>query len=134
MADLADATRHPRRYMMVGLACAVIHNAVMFGSDRLGVHYIAALVISFVILLPTGYALHSLFTFERDMAPVRFLRFAGGLLAGFPINFVLMVLLVSVLGLNVPLATLLCTGLLFIWNYVAARWAILLHPDQGGSA
>ncbi len=117
--------------MVVGLLCAAIHNGVMFGCNALGVQYIVALVISFLILAPTGYTLHSLFTFERGLMPMRFVRFAGGMLAGFPINLVLMVLLVSVLGLSVPIATVLCTGMLFAWNYLAARWAITLRPVIG---
>ena len=52
------------------------------------------------------------------------------MLAGFPINFVLMVILVSGLRLSVPVATLIATVLLFIWNYVAVRWAILLHLER----
>ncbi len=125
MADLREATREPRRYIAVGIACAAIHNAIVIACDALAVHYAIALVISFLVLLPLGYALHSVYTFERDLGPMRFLRFAGGLLTGFPINLALMALLISGLGLGVPIATLLCTGMLFLWNYLSARWAIL---------
>jgi putative flippase GtrA len=127
MADLVAATRHPRRYLIVGLVCAALYNAMMFGADMLGLHYVVALVISFAVLAPIAYALHSFYTFERDMEPLRFLRFAGGMLSALPINFILMVLFVTGLGLPVPVATLLCTGLLFLWNYLFARWAILLR-------
>lgn len=127
MLDLNAATRHPRRYMVAGLICATIHNGIMLASDAAGVHYIAALVVSFVVLTPTGYMLQSFYTFERNLEPRRFLRFSGGMLAGFPLNFLLMALLISGIGLDVPVATLLCTGLLFLWNFMCARWAILLR-------
>ena len=100
----------------------------MFACNALGIQYAIALVISFAILAPTGYTLHSLFTFERGMVPRHFVRFTAGMLAGFPINLALMVMLVSGLRLSVPVATVLCTGLLFVWNYCAARWAILRGP------
>lgn len=127
MADIESLTRHPRRYLVVGVVCAAVHNGIMFGMDRLGAHYVASLVLSFAVLAPLGYFLHSIYTFAREVQPIRFVRFATGLLAGFPINLVLMVLFVSVLGLGVPLATFVCTALLFIWNFASARWAILLH-------
>lgn len=125
VADLVAATRRPRRYMLVGLICAAIYNAIIIAGDMLGIHYMITLVVSVLILAPTAYTLHSLFTFERGMERMLFLRFAGAMLAAFPINFALMVLLVSGLGLRVPVATLLCTGLLFGWNYLSARWAIV---------
>jgi putative flippase GtrA len=110
--------------MMVGVACAAIHNGVMFACDILGVQYLFALVISFAILAPSGYTLHSLFTFRRSLEMRRFLRFTAGILTGFPVNLLLMVLLVTGMRIKVPIATVLCTGLLFVWNYLAARWAI----------
>ena len=124
MADFVTATRQPRRYMIVGLVCAAIHNGLMIASSSFGVQYIIALAISFLILTPTAYMLHSLFTFELGIAPVRFLRFTGGLLTGTAINLALMILFVSVMELKVPIATFVCTGLLFLWNYISARWAI----------
>jgi len=127
-ADRLSATRRPRRYLLVGLVCAGVHNGVMFGCDSLGVQYLIALLVSFAVLAPTGYTLHSLFTFERSMEPRRFLRFTAGMLGGFPINTALMIALISGMGFKVPLATLVCTGLMFVWNYCAARWAILRGP------
>ena len=130
MRDIAARTRRPRRYVVVGVVCAGLHNLLMYLTDAVGIHYTAALVLSFVIIIPVAYALHSRFTFEREIAPAKFLRFAGSVLAGFPINIVLMVILVSGLRLSVPVATLIATVLLFIWNYVAVRWAILLHLER----
>ena len=104
---------------------------LMLANDAAGIHYMLALVISFVVLVPTAYALHSHYTFERDVAPARFVRFACGLVAAFPINFVLMIAMVSGLRLSVPVATLFSTVMLFAWNYITARWAILLHREHG---
>jgi len=131
--DLAAPMRHVRRYTVIGLICAAIHNAIMFASNAVGMHYAIALVISFLALVPIGYALHSVYTFGRDLTPMRFLRFAGGQLTGVSINFALMVLFISGVGLGVPVATLLCTGLLFLWNYFSARWAILLRNGKRSS-
>lgn len=130
MTDLATATRHPRRYLVIGLVCAGIHNLLMLATTMAGIHYLPALVVSFLVLAPTAYGLHSRYTFERALGWDRFARFAGGLLVGFPINLVLMVVLVSGLDLPVPTATLIATVILFAWNYLSARWAILLHRER----
>lgn len=129
MADLMRATAHPRRYLVVGLSCAGLHNVVMIAADMAGIHYTVALVISLVITGLAGYALHSLYTFERALTGARLMRFASGLAMGFVINFALMFVLCDGLGLSVPIATPVATVALFFFNFVAARWAILLHRD-----
>ncbi len=135
MPDIAARTQRPRRYLLVGLTCAAIHNLIMFATDWAGIHYLAGLVISFLVLAPAGYLLHSLYTFEKAVEPQRFLRFSATLLAGFPLNLVLMALFVSVVHLSVPTATAICTALLFLWNFVAARWAIVsrIAPATGNN-
>lgn len=103
---------------------------MMLATNAAGIHYMLGLIVSFVVLAPTGYALHSRYTFGREMELGRFVRFAGGLLAGFPINLVLMIIFVSGLKMSVPIATLVATILLFVWNYLSARWAILLRRER----
>ena len=129
MADLVLATRRPRRYLVISLFCAGLYNVVMNAGNALGINYLAMLCVSFAVMGPTAYALHSYYTFERSVAPVRFLRFVKGQLGGFFLNVSLMALLVSGLAMGVPLATLVVTVLMFAWNYLTARWAILLHRE-----
>ena len=130
MADLLRATARPRRYLLVGLFCAGLHNAVMIAADMAGMHYTAGVVISMIVTGLVGYTLHSLYTFERGLAGVRLLRFLGGLLAGLPITLALMSLLCDGIGLPVPIAAPVTTVALFFFNYVWARWAIYLHRDR----
>jgi len=127
LVDLVATTRRPRRYLLVGLTCATLHNGFMFASNGLGMPYVPALALSFLLQAPTGYTLHSLFTFERSLTPGGLLRFTAGLLTGFWINLALMVMLVSGTGMKVPVATVLCTGIMFVWNYLSARWAIAVQ-------
>lgn len=130
MADLLRTTAQPRRYVLVGLFCAGLHNVVMIGLDMARIHYTVALVVSLAVTGLAGYLLHSLYTFERDLAGARLMRFVSGLLAGFVINLLLMFALCDGLGVPVPIATPIATIALFLFNFVAARWAILLHRDR----
>lgn len=130
MVDLRQTLRRPSRYVSVGAFCAVIHNVVMLAAYTLHIYYAVALVISFVIVTPSGYALHSIYTFERTFDRARFIRYTSGLMFGFAINLVIMFLLCSILAISMPIATLIATGSLFLFNYIAAHWAILLHRDS----
>ena len=47
------------RFFMVGLTCALLHNAIMIAGDWLGLHYVASSFISFAIVVVVGYRLHS---------------------------------------------------------------------------
>ena len=130
MADFLRAAARPRRYILVGLFCAGLHNVVMIAADMARIHYTAALVISLAVTGLVGYVLHSVYTFERGIAGARLMRFISGLLVGFVINLALMFVLCDLVGLPVPIATPIATIALFVFNYAAARWAIHLHRDR----
>ena len=71
------------RYVVVGAICAAIHNAIMIGGDWLGAHYLPMNFVSFAVVTPVGYWLHSDFTFRGALSFRGFLRFAAGVAAGF---------------------------------------------------
>ncbi|QJB68530.1 GtrA family protein [Parasphingorhabdus halotolerans] len=124
--NLLSVLAEPRRYVSVGLICAIIHNVVVIGASHMGMHYMIALILSFAIVTPTGYALHTAYTFGKGYSWRQFARFTSGVAVGFPISFAIMVVLCSYLGFSTWVATPIATILLFLWNYASARWAILL--------
>ncbi|KQU99875.1 hypothetical protein ASD99_13115 [Mesorhizobium sp. Root695] len=113
------------RYTLVGLMCAIAHNAIMIVVDQLGGHYLLGILISFLAVTPIGYGLHSRFTFAEPLRLKAFTRFAGGVVAAYPISVAMMVVLCSGFDLSVPIATPIATIALFAWNFAAAHWAIL---------
>lgn len=115
----------PARYVVVGAICAAMHNVIMIGGDWLGAHYLPMNFVSFALVTPLGYWLHSDFTFHGTLSLRGFLRFAAGVAAGFPISLLVMAILCSGLGLPVIIAAPVATLVLFIWNYASAHWAIL---------
>ena len=50
--------------------CLLLHNVTMIAADRAGAPLIAAVLLSFVLVALTGYALHSRLTFRQPMGVV----------------------------------------------------------------
>lgn len=119
------------RYTLVGLTCALANYAVMLAVDFAGGHYLLGTVISFLIVTPLGYALHSWFTFAEPFRLNAFLRFAAAIASTYPVAIAMLALLCSGLDLSVAIAIPIATVALFLWNFVAAHWAILPRLNLG---
>jgi putative flippase GtrA len=113
------------RYTVVGAICAATHNAVMILGDLAGGHYVPMTFLSFGIVTPLGYLLHSGFTFKTQLSVGGFLRFALGVAAGFPLSLLTMAILCTGLGLPVVIAAPVATITLYLWNYASAHTAII---------
>jgi putative flippase GtrA len=113
------------RFLSVGIACALLHNAIMLGGYWLGLHYAVSSVISFAIVVAFGYWLHSNWSFpnaERGRMP--FARYALIASANLPLSLAGMFAFVDLGGVSVPLATPLVTVLLVMFNFLGGRWAL----------
>lgn len=116
---------HGRRYLSVGVVCAITHNLIMIGANLAGLHYFPSTLLSFAVVTPLGYSLHCRFTFRKAYSLDGFLRFMSGIAVGYPLSLGLMVLFCSGLALPVFVAAPLATIALFVFNYVSAHWAIV---------
>ncbi len=121
-----------RRYVSVGAVCAALHNIIVITAARMGLHYMLAVLLSFSVVTPTGYALHSLYTFNTRFSWHRFARFASGIIGGIPLAIAIMFILCSLLHVAVFIATPIATIAQFAWNYLSTRWAVLLVPKANG--
>jgi putative flippase GtrA len=113
------------RFFTVGLACALLHNAIMIAGDWAGLHYVASSFVSFAIVVAVGYWLHSGWTFPgaaRGRTP--FARYALTMAANLPLSIAGMFVFVDLAGLPVALASPAVTVLLMAFNFVAGRWAL----------
>lgn len=119
------------RYTLVGLVCALANYAIMLAVDFGGGHYLLGTLISFSIVTPLGYVLHSWFTFAQPLRLKAFLRFAASIASTYPVAVVMLAILCSGLRLSVALAVPVATVALFFWNFVAAHWAILPRLSLG---
>jgi putative flippase GtrA len=121
-----------RRYLSVGVVCAALHNLVVISAAWLGLHYLLALLLWAIIVTPTGYALHTSYTFGASFSWSRFMRFASGILSGALLSLVVMFVLCTLFHVAVLIATPVATVIVFAWNYACARWAVRLVPKPGG--
>lgn len=113
------------RFFSVGLACALLHNAIMIGGAWLGVHYAVSSLASFVIVVLVGYRLHTAFTWPRaERGRVSLARYTLTMSANLPLFLAGMYLFVDLAGMAVPLAAPLVTVLLMAFNFVGSRWAL----------
>lgn len=114
------------RYAVGGVFCAAIHNIIMITLDHIGFDYRISLLISFAITTPVGYVFHSAVTFQKAQNWQRLRRYMAGITSAFLISALLMFIFCTVFHLPVPIATPIATILLFFYNYMLARWSILL--------
>jgi putative flippase GtrA len=113
------------RFFTTGLACALLHNAIMIAGDALGFHYAVSSVISFAVVVAFGYWMHSRWTFSaaaRGAAP--FARYVLIMSANLPLSIAGMFVCVDLGGLAVPLAAPVVTVALALFNYAGSRWAL----------
>lgn len=119
------------RYVVVGALCAGLYNLIMIAGDARGVNPFAATVVAFVINVLVGYTLHCRFTFSEPMSWQGLARYTAAMLLNLPLSVVGIWLLNGVARLPMWLAAPLLTALLFVWNYVAAHWAVVARVLSG---
>lgn len=113
------------RYLLVGITCAVLCNAILIAGDALGFHYVPSLLIAYVIVVLWGYGLHSIFTFARELSVVSLCRYALGMAATLPASIALLFLFCDVASIAVAIAAPATTVIIFLWNFAMTRWAII---------
>ena len=118
----------PSRFVIVGLACAATHNAIVLSADHWHVHYIVSCVLSYVIVIVLGFLLHTRFTFAQVPTLAAFARYALSMAANYPVTLGLLFLMCDFAGWPVAIATPTATVLMLVWNFLASRWAIMRPP------
>jgi putative flippase GtrA len=113
------------RYLIVGATCALLHNAIIIGLDQLGVHYVFATCVSFVIVVSVGYLLHCAFTFSAQRSLASFGRYIIAMAANLPLSIVALFLFHDLCGLDMAIASPAATVTLVVLNYLLSAWAIL---------
>lgn len=122
--------RTPTRFAIVGLICAVTHNAIVLAAGWWQIHYAPACVISYLVVVVLGFALHVRFTFEQPATAASFWRYSLSMAANYPITLVLLFVMCDMAKWPVAVAAPVATVLLFVWNYLTGRWAIARKPPS----
>lgn len=120
----------PLRYGMVAGICFVLGAVLIPAFAALGLHYAVATVIAFAIVVVVGFACHCRWTFQVERSVDGFLRYAGAMLLNLPLTIILIGLAHDWLGLSIAWSAPLASLVLFGWNFLAVRWAVL-RPAKG---
>jgi putative flippase GtrA len=112
---------------MVGALCAILSNIAVIVLVRQGFSSLAASVLAFGPVLITGYVLHTTFTFATQPSRATFLRYTLAMLANFPLWAAVLYVFGDLLHVSIALVAPATTVLIFLWNYLAARWAWVRH-------
>ena len=119
------------RYLAVGATCAVLNSLILIGLDRVGVHYAVSSLIAFLVVVAVGYSLHSWYTFRVRRGLSTFLLYALALAANYPLQVLLLYLMVDLAHLSIVVASPISTLALAGWNVFATRWALVRRePDR----
>lgn len=124
-----SVVRQPLRYLLIAAFSALLLNIVLISVHALGAHYLAALIAANIVVIVFAYTAHANFTFEVEYSAKGFWRFVGTQAIGFPLSVIVLIALVDGLGLAVWIATPIATLILFAYNFLSARWAILLSAS-----
>lgn len=116
------------RFAIVGAFCALLSNLAVIALVRCGFGDLVASLLAFGPVLVTGYALHTMFTFATQPSRFSFVRYTLATLANFPVWAAALYLFGDVLNISIMLVAPGATLLIFLWNYVAARWAFVPQP------
>jgi putative flippase GtrA len=121
------------RYLFVGGTCAALHNAIVIGFDRLSIPYAASSGVSYVVVVTVGYLMHTAITYQASRYLSSFGRYAVAMAANYPITVGLLFLMVTIGGVPVPIAAPAGTIILFAWNFLSSRWAIVRQREANAS-
>ena len=116
------------RFALVGVLCALLSNVTVIALAHAGFGSLAASMLAFPPILCGGYALHSMFTFGAPPARSSFIRYALAMLANFPLWAAALYVFGDLLKVPITVVAPATTLLIFLWNYIAARWAFLPQP------
>jgi len=120
------------RFVLVGAACAALTNILVIGLAGLGIHYLFSTALAFVPVLCVGYGVHTNFSFHSSASWPSFFRYTLAMLMNYPIWIIGLYVQCDLFGVSISLAAPTTTALVFSWNFISTRWA-LLAPSRSTS-
>ena len=120
------------RYSVVSGFCLVLSTVSIPLLNWWGLHYAAATAVAFCLVAVIGFALHNLWTFQVELRWSSFVRYVSTIALNLPLGIILIAVAHDLVGLSVAVSSAIASAVLVVWNYAAARWAVL-RPAAGAS-
>lgn len=112
------------RYLIIGLGCALLNNAILIGADVAGAHYVGGTLLTFATTIPLAYMAHAKWTFSTTPSWRGLARFIFGSLSSLAAALAAVTLFRGALGLPMVVAAPLATIAMTLYNFAMARWAV----------
>jgi putative flippase GtrA len=116
---------HTARYLAGGIVCALINNIVLIAGDALGVSLTISVLATWMFGGTAGYLWHARVTFAAGYSLRACARFLAGVAVAIPLTWFVLVVLRQWLGWPMEVAAPAATVILFAYNYLNARLAIV---------
>ncbi len=118
------------RYATVSAICLFLSMALIPLFSVWGLHYTLATAVAFALVAIVGFSLHCRWTFSAEPTPASFFRYVSAMALNLPLTIILIAIGHDIFGLSVTIATAIASMFLFLWNFVAVRWA-MIGPTVG---
>ncbi|HEY6815674.1 MAG TPA: GtrA family protein [Croceibacterium sp.] len=118
------------RYGVVSGICLTVGTVSIPLLSWWGLHYAVATALAFCVVAVLGFSLHNLWTFRVDFRLSSFVRYVSSIALNLPLAVVLVGIAHDLAGLSVAASSALANAALVVWNFAAARWA-MLRPAAG---
>ncbi|NVE94590.1 GtrA family protein [Altererythrobacter lutimaris] len=121
----AIANRQSLRYLAIAALSAISYNAIIIALDYAGISYLIGVVVATAVVITGAYLAHATVTFSQPLSLTAYMRFVSAQIAGFFLSVIILAAMIDGLQWPVIVATPVATVLLFAYNFISARWAIL---------
>jgi putative flippase GtrA len=122
------------RYVFVGGIAFVADWLTLFGLARIGLHYLLAAALAFLVGLTVNYFLSKKFVFVEDPEKVNkkveFLMYGLIGLAGLLLTEGLMYLFTDILSLHYLLSKVVAAIIVLGWNFIARKMILYRKADK----
>ena len=115
------------RFAVTGGVCFVVQWVISVGMESgLHIHYQIATAVGFTVSVVLNYIMCLFWVFDanKKQSPRAIIIFVGSSVAGLFLNMLFVWLIVDLMHIPYPIALVIATLLVMIWNYVLKRWAL----------
>ena len=123
-------SRKSVRYLANSMVCAAVSNIIMIGGDWIGIRYAILVAIAWFVTGTLAYFLHVNVTFRTIGRFPKYLQFLAGAAVGIPYSLFLFFIFEYFLNFPMLISSPIVTLIMFIYNYVNARIAILRNSKK----
>lgn len=111
-------------YIFVSGVCLLLNNVILIFADAIGCALLVSVLLSYCVVVVTGYLLHSFISFRQPLSIRAFGRYAFAMAINIPLLFGIVWVWRNAVGLPMSLSAPAATACMFFINFLLCRWAV----------